>query len=448
MSDMSTFFGNIFGNYIQPVLNQFLGQEATVEEIPTQQKDSNKRKASEIDTFETEHSQELQSKRLKVNDHRLQDVDLRCKTSSWQNNCGLNCLTHLLFNKLENNELQRKFSHHQAYQTLLQTFQEYYALPVLPTWDEVKNLLAAFEAPHDREAILAPVLRKHLGKVMAHGAKTFWNVEGSAAFSEYLSSGEVNDIAEPIYLANKTFFCELKQGYDAAVASSNTESLTDAEVDEALKQLEINKKLFVEDKLKENLTDQIKFNRRNKIEAFYQGIAEDYWINGEGYRNYIDYITDLNNAVMVSADQLQLLCQHLDIKAEVYVHDNAQNMPEGNFTWTIKVHNTGVHWEYQEPDSDAEKKEAHNQYYPTEFYGTEPVFGQFKTYAHPDDDQLKKIKDIKAYVINQMGSQLMQPGVSAPLIFSALNNDTSNRMSISSPDDTTKNIKKEQFPFL
>lgn len=409
---MSDFLNTLNSYIFQPIMAG-LGW-TTPEESPIQQTtNSHKRKVSEIDTSETEHSQELESKRRKVNDHRLQDVDLRCKTSSWQNNCGLNCLTHLLFSKLENNELQNKFSNHLAYQALLQSFQEYYALPVL---------------------------RKHLAKVMAHDAKTFWNVEGSAAFSEYLSSGEVNDIAEPIYLANKTFFCELKQGYDAVVASSNTESLTDAEVDEALKQLEINKKLFVEDKLQENLTDQIKFNRRNKIEAFYQGIAEDYWVNGEGYRNYIDYITDLNNAVMVSADQLQLLCQYLDIKAEVYVHDIPQNMPEGNFTWVIKVHNTGVHWEYEEPDFDVEKKEAHNQYYPTEFYGTEPVFGQFKTYAHPEDDQIKKVKDIKDYVNNQIQGKIQ---VQAPVIFRSLTNNVS---TIVSPKSSVKNSEpKEKF---
>lgn len=396
---MSDFF-NMFNSYVlQPILG--FGQQTPEENIPQKSNDnSGKRKRSESDTSETENTeniQESQNKRLKVDDNRFQEL-LRCKTTSWQNNCSLNCLTHFLFSKLENNQLQHLFLNNQNYQAVLQTFQEYYTLPVLPAWDDIKNLLVALEVPHDREAVFAPVLRKFLGRFMVAQAQDFWDIEAAPAFSEYLSTGEINDIATPIFLANRDFFTELKIQYDAAFATIKTEPVTEDEELIAVSQIQENKKEFTE----KNLQDQINFNRQNKIEVFYREMAKSYWIEGVGHKNYIDYITDVHNAQMISADQLQLLCQHLDIKAEVYTQDGVQNTPEGNFTWTLTVYNSGVHWEYEEPDASVEKKDIHNQYYPMEFYGTEPVFGKFKTYAHPEDDQVKKIKDIKAYVALEM----------------------------------------------
>lgn len=364
-----------------------------------QQETHNKRKRSEILTSEsenTEQNQKTQNKRLKLNDTHF--PGLRCKTSSWQNNCGLNCVTHFLFSKLENNQLQSLFLDNPNYQALLASFQEYYELPILPTWNDIRDLLAALEAPHDREAIFAPVLRKHLGKLMITQAQTFWDIEGAPSFSEYLSTGEINDIATPIFLANNEFFTELKKQYDSAFCTIKTDPITDGEVETALSQLNENKKALTE----ENLSSQIYFNRQNKVEEFYREIAKSYWIEGEGYKNYIGYITDVHHAQMISVDQLQLLCENLDIKAEVYTQYGTQNIPDGNFTWSLKVYNTGVHWEYEEPAANIEKKDLHNTYYPTEFYGHEPVFGIFKTYAHPEDDQVKKIKDIKNYVVNEI----------------------------------------------
>jgi hypothetical protein len=132
--------------------------------------------------------------------------NLLCKTTGWQNNCGLNCLTHFLYSKLEKDELQKLFEHNAEYNALLETFREYYALPDSPTWDDIKNILTSLETPADREAVFAPVLRKHLGNVMARKPAVLWDTEGTSALSEYLTTGEINDVAGPIILANQDFF--------------------------------------------------------------------------------------------------------------------------------------------------------------------------------------------------------------------------------------------------
>ncbi len=328
--------------------------------------------------------------------------NLLCKTTGWHFNCGLNCLTHFLYSKLEKNELQKLFEKNVEYKDLLITFQEYYELPDPPTWDEVKALLTNLAAPTDREAVFSPILRKHLGKIMTRQAADLWESEGAAALSEFIATGKAKDIAEPIVKSNQAFFDEIKKEYDSHFQKMIKDKITPAEREEAL--AKINTKTELNE---QNILDMVIFLRKNKIEDSLQAKARNYWVHQHGCENYANFLGDLNHSVMISADQLELLCHKLKIGAEIYTPDSisaakkdlnlallsrgAQNMPESELTWTMKVYNHGSHWEYEEPDGKLKQKDKHNYFYPDSFYENDSKLGKFKTHGNDNQSQIKQI---------------------------------------------------------
>lgn len=348
--------------------------------------------------------------------------NLLCKTTGWHFNCGLNCLTHFLYSKLEKDELQRLFENNKEYKNLLITFQDYYKLNELPTWNEIKSLLSNLETPTDREAIFAPVLRKHLANIMARKALALWETEGAAALSEYLATVLANDIAEPIIKSNQVFFDQIKIQYDNAFLNIENQKITPEEKEEAIAKIAIKNpgKNAIQTELNEiDIFDMVKFIRQNKIEDDFQVLAKDYWLKQGGCKNYVDYLADLNNSVMISADQLGLICQKLKIGVEIYTPDSiaaakqdsnlalhtrgAQNIPIEGLPWAMKVHNNGAHWEYEEPDGKLKQKNKHNYFYPDAFYDNDVKLGKFKTYSNENQSQIKQIFE---YVKNWWADKL------------------------------------------
>ncbi len=345
-------------------------------------------------------SSNTEEKRSKVDlELKLENL-LLCKTTSWHFNCGLNCLTHFLYNKLQKNELQNLFNHHLEYNALLKTFQEYYDLPQLPTWNEIHYLLAELKVPHDREAILSPVLRKHLGKIMAAQPELMWDLEGGAVFAEYLTTGKVEDIGKPIFQVNIDYFVALKQKYDLAIQNTRHIPFTIEEDDIAKQKNQIKNKELND----ENINSHIEFMRDNEIEDACLAEAKKYWLEGGGCQRYAEYLGKLENREMISADQLGLLFEKLCIRAEIIrVNQIPQKLSQQAFRWTLKIHNDeGIHWEYEEPDASIEQTKAHNQFYPTDsYYDNDDRLGKFKTYGSQDHDSILQINFIKNYVVEK-----------------------------------------------
>lgn len=327
------------------------------------------------------------------------DLSLLCKTTGWRNNCGLNCISHFIYDKLQSNELQHAFTDHPAYIALLETFQSYYQLSERPSWNDIRELLSQYPHATDHEAILAPVLRQHLGKILLKNNENVWNTEAAGAISEYLTTGEIRDIAEPLIQPNLApFLAEHKRQFDRRLRAAQNKAPTVKEIILARNRLAQNKP--PKEPSEANIQSFVEFHRRNTLEDEFQTEARAYWFS-QGMRLYADYIADLDNAVMVSADQLCLLGKELEIGVEVYTPDSieratndpqlarathgAQNLPEIEHLWTLKVHNSGVHWEYEEPSRDPEKVDAHNYFYPTEFYADDPRLGAMKTYGGDED---------------------------------------------------------------
>ncbi|HRE32949.1 MAG TPA: hypothetical protein PLD88_13300, partial [Candidatus Berkiella sp.] len=102
----------------------------------------------------------------------------------------------------------------------------------------------------------------------------------------------------------------------------------------------------------EDILRHVIFQRRNSVEDEFIPVAQIEWMTN-GCQRYANYIADMNNHVMVSADHLQFLCEKLNIGAEVYtpasmryalLHNDlaeytggAQSMPQREFPWNIKV---------------------------------------------------------------------------------------------------------------
>lgn len=342
------------------------------------------------------------------------DLALLCKTTGWRNNCGLNCLSHLIYDKLQSGELQHTFTAHPSYLALLETFQEYYQLSERPSWNDIRDLLSQYPHATDHEAILAPVLRKHLGKILLKHSEAVWNTEAAGAISEYLTTGEVRDIAEPLINPNLApFLTEHKRQFDRRLNASKNRALTVKEIVLAKNRLAQTKPPT--EPTEANIQSFIEFNRRNALEDEFQAEARAYWFN-QGMHLYAEHVGNLENAVMVSADQLCLLGKELEIGVEVYTPDSmafsmqgAQNLPDTDHPWKLKVYNAGVHWEYEEPSRDPEKVAAHNYFYPTDFYADDPRLGSMKTYGNQEDSvdeellqtlvssQFSLIKDTKTH---------------------------------------------------
>ncbi len=310
------------------------------------------------------------------------NAELLCQTSGWCNNCGLNCLTHFLYSKLESNELQSLVKSdpgkYAEYQKLLVTFQEYYQLPVTPNWNDVKQILGNLDSPQDREFVMAPVLRVHLGKVMAKNIEISIQSELSAAMSTHLDPTFYSDrnVVGPLIDSNITFFNQLKEGYKASIEFINDlqnnpiqpEERQNAENKLISKQkssdLNIRNKASL---TPENIHKEVMFARKNQVLDECKRDLDKYWKqqpNG-GFDSYIKYVSNLENQVMVSADQLQNLCNDLNIKAEIYMSGSDKEIKnaEGNFPMTMKVYNSGLHWQYEEPNGNINNVRLHNSDY-------------------------------------------------------------------------------------
>ncbi|MCS5710930.1 hypothetical protein [Candidatus Berkiella aquae] len=334
------------------------------------------------------------------------DFTKLCKTTGWHNNCGLNALTHFLVAKLSafsNSELDIFLSENPEYLSLLASFNEYYGLTQEHGWHDVLDLLRAHPVPTDQEAIFAPVLRKHLGKALMEHQEALWDTDASMAVSDYIKHGTVADVAQPVYRSNKEYLDGLKKRFEEALIEALNTPPTERELATARSALANHSDNKANPQYKmteEEILRHVIFQRRNTIEDEFVPIAQIEWLTN-GCQRYANYIADMNNSVMVSADHLQFLCEKLNIGAEVYTLESmrhallhnglaeytggAQSMPQREFPWVIKVFNMGLHWIYQEPNNDVEKAREHNQYYPNEmmeaFFTDEKQSGKFKLYG-------------------------------------------------------------------
>ena len=146
---------------------------------------------------------------------------LKCNTSGWHNNCGLNCMSHFLVYKLDQSSDQQLSQLPEEYQNLLATFQEYYGLKERPTWKQVKALLKEYHSPVDHERILAPVLRLHVSKILQrdryNNEYEFTDVLGNVLKNEEsLNVGSLSDM----YNAHKEFYQKIKSEFNRFLKSS------------------------------------------------------------------------------------------------------------------------------------------------------------------------------------------------------------------------------------
>lgn len=347
-----------------------------------------------------------------------------CKTTGWYNNCGLNSLTHFLVAKLSAMsaaECDLFLAENPEYFALLHSFREYYGLQGDYGWQDLLRVLREHPVATDQEAIFAPVLRLHLGKILAEQADMLWLTDASSAVSDYIKSGQAIDVARAVYAPNKVFFDDLREQFrNALIASLNAENPTAEEwamAAQALRNNSDNLAIPAYQPTQRQLLEHILFQRRNMLEEIFLLQAKQYW-DETGCQRYAEYMANMNNAVMVSSDHLQLICKKLNIGLEVYTPASlqsalqsqeraaythgAQLIMEGQFKWTMKVLNTGVHWIYQEPDNDQRKAAAHNQYYPdmlnTAFFENQDLSGHFKIFGPQAMNKSLIIAKIKHYL--------------------------------------------------
>ena len=346
------------------------------------------------------------------------NLEIKCYTTGWHNNCGLNCLANFISDKIESGQVEALPTNPHL-NDILKAFSEYYNIPNV-TWKDIHQLINQYPVPMDREAILGPVFRVLLSKVLEKNAAALWEIEGAATLSEFLTTGEVSDVARPIFKANEDQFYLLKTKFLKAVNSARISvpnPITNEEQELAVRQL-LDKKPPQEFSF-EQLQKQIEFNRMNKIQEKFQAQAKTDWLKKDGgCQNYADHMANLKTGEMVSVNQLDLLGQHLGIGIEVYTpasiqaaqsHEHiwkethgAQNLPDYPHYWRMKVYNSGAHWEYEEPHGRSDLKDHHNQYYKSE---NEPGYihnnkwsGNFKLCSsHPASD---------ADIINQVKNEI------------------------------------------
>lgn len=290
------------------------------------------------------------------------DFKKLCKVTAWHNNCGLNCITHFLCSKLESGELQSLFSEQPEYQALLHAFQEYYHLSQQPSWEHIKTLFESYLVPTDREAILAPVLRLYLGKMVAQNAQNHWETTGSLAISEYLENGLCTDIAELVMRQNKDWLNQMRTKFQTQLEEIQKQEIPEIDL----------------------------FHKKNALLDIFLEEAKHYWLE-TGCTLYADQLADMNKSETISSELLVLLTQKLDIHLMIYVQDaktkkyDTFTLSDQKCTWTLKVLNNGIHWEYE--GTDQEKTQQHNHYYPETFYDDEfyhknTLSGVFKTFGN------------------------------------------------------------------
>ncbi len=326
------------------------------------------------------------------------DRNFLCRATGWQNNCGLNCLAHFLDHLLKTDFLQDNLSADPEYLALLDTFQEYYELDKPPTWQEVKALLDSYPVATDKEGILAPVLRLHLGKILTRIPEVTWDTDAAAAISDFITTADVKDVALPIYHSNVVWFEYLRGQYNERLEALNGEDITEAQASQARIQLLANNKGMPNE---QQIAELVLFSRKNQLLDSIIDEAKPFWL-AIGNPNYGHRMGRLENAESVSAEQLSLLTESLSIGLEVYTQASiedaqkrpevgarthgAQNLPEKDFLLTLRVFNSGAHWEYEEPTKDLQRLAAHNKYYPAtsmtrQFMSNANLSGQFKLFA-------------------------------------------------------------------
>lgn len=323
------------------------------------------------------------------------DMNKICQTSGWYNNCGLNCMTHFMFTKLSSlpkNQFAKFLKDNPEYDAFLSTFQNYYGLKQKPNWAVVLDLLAD-HTRSDREAIFAPVLRSHIGKIMPTFANEFWETKFAGAISDYIKTGSRTDVANAVYVSNKAFFEKYKAQFDAALEKAKKAQPTKAERQKALKNLQLkqtNKDFEGFVITEEAILDNIELQRISKLEDKMLPLAKAHWLT-KGCKDYADYVADLETAEMISADQLQWLGERFNIGVEVYTPDSMthaishpelaktnqgmQWKPEGNFKWMMRVHNRGVHWTFEEANQSQAARDEHN----ARFYNDGDKSSQYKS---------------------------------------------------------------------
>lgn len=324
-----------------------------------------------------------------------------CKTTGWYNNCGLNCLTHFMFDKLSaisEKDFDVFLVENPEYIALADTFKRYYDLKENISWQEILRILREHTVPTDKEAIFAPVLRLHLGKVLGENAEILLNTDASTV-SDYITGGVLADVAQPVYAANKAFYDSLRQDFQVTFEASlkanshaTDEELIAAEF--ALKDNNDHKKIKDYQPSGMDILKYVIFKRKSDLESQYYDVAQDHWFQ-EGCKKYADYMANMNNQVMVSADQLQFLAGHFNINVDVFTPgslaaalDNeltaqfthgAQSISELPRQWTLKVINNGNHWTFQQPDSKLELTTQHNRHY--ESGRTNEMLGKYKIHT-------------------------------------------------------------------
>jgi len=332
---------------------------------------------------------------LKLNKDKI------CKATGWHNNCGLNCLTHLLKAKLDNNELEEIFSQ-PAYLRILESFKMFYKLDFTPSWSQIKTLLNNYANPIDHEAILSPVLRYYLGSFLFNQAPLLWENEGQGAFSEYIEKGAVMDVYIPIYNSNMTLMKTLRNQYLKELEFIEKDPFSEKEkeiANIALNRNNIPERLRTENKIKE----QILFNRKNDLLEKIVNEGKESWLKG-GCKNYALYIGELLNSVMVSGEHLQLLCQHLNIGLSLY----GQNYeliysPNQGTLWNFKVINSGLHWEYESIHDDVNE---HNKFYSDQYFNEERYKPVFNIYLGEELIEPKIVRSVKIQLANEEFKQL------------------------------------------
>jgi hypothetical protein len=331
----------------------------------------------------------------------LNAVEL-CKTTGWYNNCGLNSLTHFMYAKLSAipAELFPHFlEENPEYNALLATFKRYYELNKEVTWQDVLGLLRNHPVPTDKEAIFAPVLRAHLGKVIAQNPDESWGYDAMGAISDFIKNGRVEDVAGPFYASNKEFYDSLRADYQCALSNNLKNNANEQEITQARKRL-IEKNENPSNKMKiENyqpegldiLLNVIEY-RKIQLESQYNEAFANNWAE-QGCRRYAEYVANMNNRVMVTAPHLMHLCQSLNIGVEVYSPAGLASRSEQQFPWLFKVLNSGLHWTFEEPDNNKAAVALHNRHY--EAGRTNEMLGKYKIYTAQASSKDRMIAEVR-----------------------------------------------------
>lgn len=355
------------------------------------------------------------------------NLDELCYASAWRHNCGLNCLTHFLSEKVLSGEIQRLYSKDPGYQLVLKEFQDYYKLSVVPTWRDIEALLKKYPHPLDREVIFGPVFRKCLMPIISQKHEILeQEIEG--AFTGYaFTQEEPRDINIPIVKANRKIFNEARieyQGLIIQASSDNTEPslelqksakielLNDAkaklrqEEEEKIRKqykgkpefkekmdyirdkyatwdvrkmsAEQLKKRGIEQPTQRQILDKAKILRFREVEHSSQRIIQEkFKLSKDTVRkNYAELMSDHNSYEFVSATQLMWLTHSLHIGIVVKVPEPPEQsgrkikvttrktlMEDINKDFLLTMYNAGNHWEFEEFSGNKQKLIEHNDDY-------------------------------------------------------------------------------------